>query len=558
MSRPQLTLLAGGLIVLAVIAAYANSLSGAWVFDDHAAIEDNPSIRHLADLPAVLAPPHGGGTTVEGRPILNLSLAVNYAMGGTSAGGYHAVNLLIHAAAALALFGLVRRILETRAFEPEAAAAFAGAAALLWAVHPLQTESVTYVVQRAESLMGLFYLLTLYGLVRGASGSRGWLVVSAACCWLGMGTKEVMVSGPLVALLLDRAFLAGNWRNALRLRGAYYAAIFAGSAALVVAALERGTRGGMAGFGIGVTPPAYWATQFHAVAHYLWLCFWPRTLVFDYGAQWSPGLAGVLPYAVIVATLAIATGVLLVRNRPAGFLGAGFFAILAPTSLIPGSRQTLAEHRMYLPLAAVVLVAMGLAQKLPRWVRIGIAAAVALGFLAATVRRNQVYRSELALFQDTVAKRPGNASAHDVLANRLRDAGRIDEAIAEYRAAVELRPDYSEAEYNLGLALAASGRSEEAIGHYEAALRVRPDDPEAHDNLGIALARGSRPADAERHLRRAVQLQPGYVEAHYNLAIVLAQSGRYPEAIAELRAALRLNAAFAPARDLLRRMGQAE
>ena len=153
------------LIALAGLAAYANSFSGSFVFDDADSIAENPTIRRLWPPGAALSPP-GGGITVSGRPFLNLTLACNYALGGTNVSGYHAANLAIHVLAGLVLFGIARRTLRSNPV-------LAFAIALIWTVHPLQTESVTYIVQRAESLMGLFYLLTLYCFIRGAgAGAR--------------------------------------------------------------------------------------------------------------------------------------------------------------------------------------------------------------------------------------------------------------------------------------------------------------------------------------------------------------------------------------------------
>jgi hypothetical protein len=145
--------LSAAFIVVAGAAAYHNSLGGPFVFDDPASIVDNPTIRHLWPLDALFSPP-SGGVTVEGRPFLNLTLALNYAIGGTRVGSYHALNLAIHLLAALTLFGLARRTLVL--FKSGAAVGVAFSIALIWAVHPLQTEAVTYVIQRAESLMGLF------------------------------------------------------------------------------------------------------------------------------------------------------------------------------------------------------------------------------------------------------------------------------------------------------------------------------------------------------------------------------------------------------------------
>ena len=149
-------LLLGALIAAAAIIAYADSLAVPFLFDDLPSIVQNPSIRHLVDLGTVLSPPALNGATTSGRPLLNLSLALNYALTGTHVGSYHAANLLIHLLAGLTLFGLARRTLCR--LKLEAADGLAAAIALLWTVHPLQVESVTYIAQRAESLAGLFFL----------------------------------------------------------------------------------------------------------------------------------------------------------------------------------------------------------------------------------------------------------------------------------------------------------------------------------------------------------------------------------------------------------------
>ena len=159
---PRAILAAIALIVIAVAAAYANSLAGKFVLDDIPSIPGNPAIRHLWPLSDALTPPRGAGVTVEGRPVLNLSFAVNFALGGTSVRGYHLANLAIHILACLALFGIVRRTLAGLGDFPRGdALPVACACALIFGLHPLQTESVSYIAQRAESLMGLFFLVSL-------------------------------------------------------------------------------------------------------------------------------------------------------------------------------------------------------------------------------------------------------------------------------------------------------------------------------------------------------------------------------------------------------------
>ena len=171
--------------------------------------------------------------------------------------GYHVVNLAIHILGALVLYGVVRRTLlcaSLRQRYGDEARWLALAVALIWVVHPLQTESVTYLIQRTESLMGLFFLLTLYCVIRGStsSGRRGWYAAAVVCCALGMGSKEVMVVAPLTVLLYDRAFLSGSFREALRARAALYAGLF--GCWLVLVGLVASTSHSLtAGFGLLVT-----------------------------------------------------------------------------------------------------------------------------------------------------------------------------------------------------------------------------------------------------------------------------------------------------------------
>ena len=182
------TFLAGGLIVLAAVLAYRDSFSGPFIFDDEHSIQQNPTIGRLWPIWKPLCPPNHG-ETVTGRPLLNLSFAVNYAVGGLNVRGYHVANLAIHVLAALLLFGILRRTFllpSNGTFQIATPTGLAFVIALLWAIHPLQTESVTYIVQRAESLVGLFYLLTLYCFIRGATSGRGAFGMASRCwpaCW---------------------------------------------------------------------------------------------------------------------------------------------------------------------------------------------------------------------------------------------------------------------------------------------------------------------------------------------------------------------------------------
>ena len=566
------------LLVAATLLAYANSLRAPFVYDDILAIPQNPTIRELWPLTQVLAPQADGGLTVSGRPVLNLSFALNYAISGEAVWSYHVFNLLIHAGAGLLLFGIVRRTLKARPGPPaprhrnngsEDPCHLAFIIAALWLLHPLQTQAITYTVQRAESLMGFFYLLTLYAFVRGvADGGLArdgalsgreqarspspdwrWRALSVLACACGMATKEVMATAPLIVLLFDRTFVAGSFGVALRQRWKLHLAL--ASTWLLLAALIASTglnRGGTVGVGVGVPLWAYPLTQFKALATYLGLSLWPHPLVFEYGTWWVEHAGDIAPFALIVLPLLVATVMGLIWRPVLGFLGAWFFGILAPTSLAPGTIQMIVEHRMYLPLAAVVTLLVLLARRCLGEARGGLpwlGIAAALGLMAA--QRNWDYRSHLALWADTVAKRPLNPRAHEGLAEAYAELGHLDAALQHRREAVRLLPDESTYHYNLGMTLVDAGRLDEAIRHYELSLRLKPDEPRTHNNLAIALGRAGRTPEALRHYDEAIRLRPGDPQLHYNFGVALVRAGETAQAIARFQETLRLDPRHADA-----------
>jgi len=580
-------LLVAGLLAVAALAAYRNTLLAPFVLDDADAVTENPTLHHLWPPWEAFAPP-GGGATVSGRPVLNFSLAVNYAISGEEVWSYHALNLVFHFLAACTLFGVVRRTLAGPLLRPrfgESSLPLAAAAAGLWLLHPLQTESVTYVSQRAESLAGLFSLLMLYAFIRAAGtvadgggvettrtpgnqegiapggvplaslrpgGARKWSAMTIAACLLGVATKEVAATTPLLVFLYDRTFVAGTFREAWRRRRRLHLSLAATWVPLALLVAGTGwNRGGTVGINTGVPPWDYWLTQFVAVAHYLKLMLWPHPLVFDYGTFWV-GLREAAPFALVVVPLAAATLVAL-RHRPAaGFLGAWFFVILAPTSVVPGTNQMIVEHRLYLPLAAaVVVVVTGLHAVLGRrslvlWPVL----AGALGWL--TFERNATYGSELALWRDTAAKAPRNARAWYNLGIACSGQGRYAGAVAADEMAVRLAADATFAadapaiHNKLGYDLAQLGRLPEAVAQFEQALRLKPAYGLAHFNLARALVRLERYPEAIRHYEAAVRLQVGGADAEAELSDALLHDGRVGEAIAHWRAALRLTPAWAP------------
>src|SRR5687768_6643657 len=355
---------AGGVLAMLAFAAYWNSLRVPFFFDDPVAILENPTIRNLGDISQVLSPPTNG-SGVTGRPIVNLSLAINYALGGTNVTGYHLANIAFHAMAGLLLFGCVRRTVlnapQLSRLRP-VACHFGFAVAALWLLHPLQTESVTCVIQRTELLVGLFYLATLYGFIRFTEhASRGWTAVAVASCLLGMGSKEVMVTAPVVVFLYDRTFLAGSFSVAWKMRGRLHLAL-AGTWLLLGLLLVSmgGSRGEVGGFNVGATWWSYALKQCEAIMLYLWLTIWPHPLNVFHGVDVVTNPLEVWWQLLLLTTLVGVTFHAAWRRPILGFCGLWFFLILAPSSsVVPLVSQTVSEHRMYLPLAAALALFVG-------------------------------------------------------------------------------------------------------------------------------------------------------------------------------------------------------
>jgi tetratricopeptide (TPR) repeat protein len=573
-----------------VAAAYGDSLGGPFLYDDRVWITWNPRIHSLWPPWELLAVPPGSAT--YGRPLLTLSFALNYAVGAAAPWGYHLANLVLHALATLVLFGVVRRTLAylPGTFPHEGGrtrAAFS--AALLWAVHPLLTESVTYVAQRAESLMGLFYLFSLYAFIRAVQGPGGrpWLLASVLSSLAGMETKQAMVTAPVLILLYDRTFESGGFAEAFRRRGAYYGGL--ALTWLPLLSLRSGLRDFGVGYHMGFSWWSYGLTEAWVVGHYLLLSFWPYPLVFDYGADIVASTGQVLPWVLLlVALLAAALAGCLLRRSAAAFAVLAVFILLAPTSsVIPIAFEPMAESRMYLPLAALAACAGAAASLLLGRKALPLVLAAALLLGTASWLRNRDYRSEVALWADTVRRRPDNARARLALGsafaqeNRPAEAaaqfaaalritpgdfearlnyglalyhlGRPDEALAQYRGLTAPSPDSPALHLDIGLALEAQGRAEEAIGEYRRALEIDPADIEARTNLGGVLFRAGRLAEASAEYRRALVDDPGSARAHYNLGMALDGSGGQAAAMAEYREAVRLEPGFAEAHNNLGR-----
>jgi protein O-mannosyl-transferase len=518
------------LIAASIALVYANSLRGPLVFDDRATIIDNDTIEDLGTI-RVLQPPNE--TSVAGRPVANLSFAINYAFGGRNVIGYHAVNIAIHLLCALAIFGIARRLVP-----PEAALAMA----LLWGLHPLASEAVDYLTQRTESLMALCYLTTLYCAVRAAERPERavrWNIAAVAACALGMGTKETMVTAPLAVVLFDRVYLFPSFTDALRRRAVLYAGL-AATWLLLAAAIWHSPRGLSAGFGAyDANVATYLLNQAVMIVRYLRLAVWPSALVLYYGWPLPLTVRDVVPQLFAVAALIACAAWALWRFPRVGFLGVFFFLALAPTSsIVPIATEVGAERRMYLPLVAIVALAViGVRRFVPApRVRQAALAVVAVALGAVTAARNAEYRSSLRLAEATADRWPSPA-ADSMFGVELAAAGRLPEAETRLRAAAAA--GYPPARYYLGTVLVAEHRPAEAVDPLRSFIESQPPELEqvrlARTELAIAYRDDGRDADAAAAYRAVLKATPGDTEAMVQLSQILLKHERFAEAIPVLQ-----------------------
>jgi Flp pilus assembly protein TadD len=556
------------LLGLAVIGAYWNSLAGPFTFDDQVSVLQNTQIRHLWPLWDALSPP-GGGWPVSGRPLVNLSLAVNYAIGNLNVRGYHVANIGIHLACTLLLFGLIRRTPATAAGLTRGPARItdhlAFICALLWAIHPLQTETIDYISKRSELMMSLCYLLTIYGSLRAAGAARqgGWFAISVVASAMGMACKETMVTAPLMVVLYDSTFLFGSLRAAVNRRLTFYAALFS-TWSLLGVLMWNSPRAETAGVS---TPAASWTyllNQAEMIVRYLWLAMWPGALVLDYGEPRIVTLRAVAPEAALLVFLAIVVVFALRRDRAVGFLGAWFFIVLAPTSsIVPVATEVGAESRMYLPLVALVcalviggdLLRVRLEERTNRgkWRVLSLRVGTGVGMIlvaavltTGTWRRNHEYRSTVTLWRTVVDRWP-HARAHRNLASALKDANRPEEALVQLRDAVHEQPA---ARYALGQELLNQGQVEAAIEELRQATLELPGDPNvlsARTLMGRAFASRGRYPEAIQEFQAVLQAAPADAVARGGLADALFAQKRFNAASAAYREYLKAKPDNAPA-----------
>ncbi len=571
------------LVCGAVFAVYCNAMTGQFLFDDRYSIVENKSIRSVFPLSQSLWGPRDMPTA--GRPVANLSFAFNYAVGQLDVFGYHFANVSIHAINSVLLFLLLQLTLQSSSSSELRnpwrvhASSVAGMVTLLWALHPMQTETVSYVTQRTELLMAFFFLSALYAArcAWGASSRRSeiaWQILSVIACGIGMGCKEVMVVAPVMVVIYDLTIMnrfveKGNANAKSSLlrpksdicgyachRWTLYIGLFAtwGILALLLATNPRGSS---VGVNLDVGPFEYLALQFWAIVHYLRLALWPNPLVGDYGEFKPIPMTSWLPCLVILVLLAGCTIWAWFRKRPWSFPGLWVFLILAPTSsFIPIATEPIAERRMYLPLAAVMfLLVAGITALIASWSRqpqslsnrlstnqqslvAFIVLTIATIYGVATFFRNEVFRTELAFWTDVTQKVPRNSRGFNVLGSTYMTEKQPELAFANLKHAIEIEPGESGALCNLGILFAEQGDIAESLAYFDQAIAVNPKLFDPHFNRGLLMLKQGQLDEAIKSLSAAIRLNPNVSNAYVILGSALFMKNEIDAAIEKFRLAV--------------------
>ncbi len=498
-------------------------------------------------------------------PLTWLSHMLDVQVYGLKAGGHHLTNVMLHIAATLLLFGLLHGM--TGALGPSAFVAG------LFAVHPLQMESVAWVAERKNVLCTLFWMLTLWGYVGYVrQPRRGRYLVVLLLFTLGLMAKPMLVTLPFALLLLDvwplgrvaldtgppdplRSAPAQDQRSiglrlvweklplfALAIASSIVTLVVQQRAVITLNALPLNRR---------------LANAVVSYVSYIGEMLWPTRLGVFYNYPGS--LPGSRVAGAILILFAVSVAVILAARRhpylPVGWLW--YLGTLVPViGLVQVGNQAMADRYAYVPLIGLfIMTGWGVPDLLTGWRRRSIALPVAAGVVIAActiTARDQVqyWKNSVALWEHTLKVSTENHIAETNLGDAFAAQGRVDEAIAHYAAALRIAPGGAQLHYNLGNVLASRGRFDEAISHYAAALRIKPNYVEAHNNLANALVNQGRISEAIAQYSEALRLKPD-AHVHYNVAVMLEKQGRLAEAVQHLAAALKLDPSFQEARSAL-------
>jgi tetratricopeptide (TPR) repeat protein len=575
-------------LLLALLAAYHNSFTASWHFDDFPNIVENINV-HMSALTWESIRQSMLGIEQRGmnRPLAYVSFALNHYFGGLEVFGYHLVNFVVHCLTALLLYGFVRRTLELPFLKDRYglhSSEIACLAALFWACNPVQVSSVTYIVQRMASLGALFYIASLYGYLRGRTVQEGrnraaFYSLALISALLALGTKENTLTLPAAVLLYDVLFIQGVRRETIR-RSALIALIPLGLA-LFYAALRVSPSSLFEGYALRpFTLTERLLTEPRVILFYLSLLFFPLssrlTLLHDFDLSrslWEPWTT--FP-SILVVSLLLGAGIFIAKKRPLLSFALLFFLLnhVIEGSFIP--LEIVYVHRNYLPsMFLFVVPAAWLVRKVveapaSRYGRVlaaGSIAGILLFGVANTILQNRLYEDEMSLWSDNIRKAPNLYRPYQNLSRALTKEGRYDEALEAMRRALEA-PGVSFTfqkfvTYNdLGDLFAFRGNLTEAEGNYLRAVELAPFYAKPYFGLTKVLLRENKPDEALAYARRALDRDAGNAEFHLFHSIALIRTGRLAEAGRSAAQALSIRNEYMPAwlilAELERRKGHPE
>jgi Flp pilus assembly protein TadD len=544
------------LVVLLVIATlatliYSNTFSASFHFDDKSAITNNSQIKHLSAFRDVS----------ESRYVGILTFALNYHFGGLSVFGYHVINHLIHITNGFLVYTMVSLLLRTPALRETASSLSATGSrlvalivALVFVAHPLQTQAVTYIVQRFASLATLFYLLAVvcylrWRLAGGSTRSRyAWYAVALGSTVLAMKTKEISFTLPVMLLVVEGLlFQTGTRRRWIPLVP-FVATMLITPLSFPAGMEEPGP--GIASESITPSRLSYLLTQFRVIVKYLRLLVFPvhQTLDYDhpiYDSFWDVPVFVSFLFLLVIAGVTVYLLFWRPKYRLVGFGLLWFFITLSVESSIIPIRDVIFEHRLYLPsvgffLAGIALVA-GFRNHLSAVPVVVIAGTIIAVCSVATYSRNAVWLDEVTLWSHSVSESPRKSRTHTNLGNAYLAEGRIEEALAEFATAVQLNPRSLAPHLGLGKVYLERGQIENAIQELETAVKINPNFGEARTTLGYAYTIQGRFDSAIQELQASIRLRPDFADAHNSLGQTYLAQGRLDEALAEIMTAVYLN-----------------
>jgi tetratricopeptide (TPR) repeat protein len=538
------------ILAAATIFAYRPAWHGGFLWDDDAYVTNNELLTAPDGLHRIW---FSLDSPSQYFPLVYTTFRIEHALWGLNPPGYHWVNILLHVANALLVWRLLARLNVPGSW-------LAGA---IFALHPVQVESVAWITERKNVLMGFFFLLTLLAWTAfiDERTKRPTRFYALALVLYGLALSAKSTACTLPAALLLILWLQEkqiNWRRIFQIIPFFLLGLGMGLITIWWERYHQGTRGML--FALGPIERILIASR--AIWFYLGKLLWPSTLTFIY-PRWTISPANPLDYAWLLAAGGLCALIYFARRytgRSAEVAALFFVATLSPVLgfiMLYTFRYTfVADHYQYLacigPIALACAGVGSLANAFEgpgrRRLLFSAAVCVVAALAVLTWRQSAMYADIEALWRTTLARNPACWMAHNNLGIVLSQKGEIDEAIAHYRTTLEMRPDFSDANYNLGNALLQRGEIDEAILHCQKAVMVQPFDPDAQVALGNALFQKGLVDDAIVHYEKALALRPHYVIAHYSLSTALLRKGEPDAAISHCRAALSIQPEHAEAR----------